>query len=408
MPEISKRAEALPSSPIRKLVDYAIEAESRGIKVHYLNIGQPDIESPPAFWNAVSHTGIQTLAYGHSAGIAPLRTALAADYRKHGIEVTDADILVTTGGSEATLMTFMACFDPGDEVIVVEPFYANYTGFAVVAGVTLVPVTTHIEDDFALPPTSAIVDKLTPKTKGILICNPSNPTGTVFSPDQLREIAQLAKERNLFLVVDEVYRDFYYGSDELLSVLQIEGLEQNAVMLDSASKKFSLCGARVGFLVTRNAAVHNSALKYGQARLCSPTLDQIGVAACLEQTGPEYFEAVRKEYQARRDIVVAELAKMPGVICPTINGAFYAIVRLPVDDTDRFCEWLVSEFSHKGESVLLAPAAGFYATPGLGKDEVRIAYVLDQDRLRSAMTVLAHGLEAYAGRVRETATSSVQ
>jgi aspartate aminotransferase len=398
MPHISKRATQLPSSPIRKLVDFAIDAEKRGVKVHYLNIGQPDIQSPPAFWNAVSRSGIRTLAYSHSAGILPLRTAISADYRRLNIPVDENEVLVTTGGSEATLMTFLACFDPGDEVIVVEPYYANYSGFAVVAGITLVPITTHIEEDFALPPTSAIEAKLTSKTKGILLCNPSNPTGTVFSPVQLREIAALAKARDLFLIVDEVYRDFYYGQEELLSVLQIEGLDQNAVMLDSASKKFSLCGARVGFLVTRNAAVHDSALRYGQARLCSPTLDQLGVAACLAQTGPDYFAAVRKEYQARRDIVVSELAKMPGVLCPSINGAFYAIVRLPVDDTDKFCEWLVTDFSYDGQSVLLAPAAGFYATPGLGKDEVRIAYVLDQDRLRNAMAVLAHALEAYPGR----------
>ncbi|MFI5386052.1 MAG: pyridoxal phosphate-dependent aminotransferase [Fimbriimonadales bacterium] len=399
MPNISLRAAALPSSPIRKLVDYAIEAERRGVKVHYLNIGQPDVESPPAFWEAVKTSAIKTLAYSHSAGIAPLREAIAKDYRKHAIEVDVANVMVTTGGSEATLMAFLACFDPGDEVIVVEPFYANYAGFAVVAGITLVPITTRIEDDFALPPTKAIAEKITARTRGILLCNPSNPTGTVFAPAQLREIGSLAKERDLFLIVDEVYRDFYYGGENLLSVLQIEGLEANAIMLDSASKKFSLCGARVGFLVSRNAAVLSSALKYGQARLASPTLDQIGVAACLEHTPPSYFEEVRREYRARRDIVVSELSKLPGVVCPTINGAFYAIVRLPVDDSDRFCEWLVREFQFEGQTVLLAPATGFYVTPGLGKDEVRIAYVLDQARLRSAMKVLAAALAAYPARL---------
>lgn len=399
MPNISIRATALPSSPIRKLVDFAIDAERRGLTVHYLNIGQPDVESPPAFWDAVSTSGIKTLAYSHSAGIAPLREAIASSYRRIDIDVDASQVLVTTGGSEATLMTFLACFDPGDEVIVVEPFYANYAGFAVVAGITLVPITTHIEQDFALPPTSAIKEKITPRTKGILLCNPSNPTGTVFSSHQLREIAQVAKDRDLFLIVDEVYRDFYYGDQELLSVLQIDGLEANAIMLDSASKKFSLCGARVGFLVTRNQAVLASALKYGQARLASPTLDQIGVAACLEHTPPSYFEKVRKEYCARRDIVVSELSKMPGVVCPTINGAFYAIVRLPVDDTDKFCEWLVREFSFEGQTVLFAPASGFYVTPGLGKHEVRIAYVLDQDRLRAAMQVLAAALQAYPARL---------
>ena len=399
MPNISLRATALPSSPIRKLVDYAIEAERKGLTVHYLNIGQPDVESPAAFWEAVSTARIKTLAYSHSAGIPPLRDAVSADYRRIGIDVQSKDLLVTTGGSEATLMTFLACFDPGDEVIVMEPFYANYAGFAVVAGLSLVPLTTRIEEDFALPPTSAIAAKITPRTKGILLCNPSNPTGTVFSPAQLREIASLAKERDLFLIVDEVYRDFFYGGQELLSVLNIPGLEENAIMLDSVSKKFSLCGARIGFLVTRNAAVINSALKYGQARLASPTLDQIGAANCFEKTPASYFENVRAEYMARRDMVVSELSKMPGVVCPTINGAFYAIARLPVDDTDKFCEWLIREFSYEGQTVLLAPASGFYVTPGLGKQEVRIAYVIEKERIRAAMQVLAAALEAYPARL---------
>lgn len=407
MPEISSRAHALPSSPIRKLVDFAIEAETRGVKVHYLNIGQPDIESPEAFWKAVSSTSIPTLAYSHSAGIAPLREAVSKDYRSLGIEVNASNVLVTTGGSEAALMTFLACFDPGDEVVVVEPFYANYSGFAVVAGITLVPITTKIEDDFALPSAETIKAKLTPKTKGILLCNPSNPTGTVFPPEQLREIAALAQERDLFLIVDEVYRDFYYGDGDLLSVLQIPGLEKHAIMLDSVSKKFSLCGARVGFLVTRNEEVLSSALKYGQARLASPTLDQIGATACFEETGRDYFDRVRAEYQSRRDLVVAELAKMPGVVCPTINGAFYAIVRLPVDDSDRFCEWLVRNFEHKGQTVLLAPGSGFYATPGAGRDEVRIAYVLERARLKEAMEVLAAALQSYPGKTAPGTTTAV-
>ena len=398
MPEISQRAIALPSSPIRKLVDFAIDAERRGVKVHYLNIGQPDVESPSAFWEAVSSTHIKTLAYSHSAGISSLREAIAEDYRKLGMAVQPEDVLVTTGGSEATLMTFLSCFDPGDEVIVVEPFYANYAGFAVVAGITLVPITTRIEDDFAPPTASAIEAKVTARTRGILLCNPSNPTGTVFTPTQLREIGKVATDRDLFLIVDEVYRDFYYGDLDLLSVLQLAGLEANAVMLDSASKKFSLCGARVGFLVTKNAAVLSSALKYGQARLASPTLDQIGVAACLSHTPPSYFEAVRAEYRARRDLVVSELSKMPGVVCPTINGAFYAIVRLPIDDSDRFCEWLVREFEYGGETVLLAPASGFYITRGLGRNEVRIAYVLDRMRLSAAMKVLGAALLAYSAK----------
>jgi aspartate aminotransferase len=395
MPPISRRAGEMPSSPIRRLVGFAIAAERRGTKVHYLNIGQPDVESPPEFWQAVAHAGLKTLEYSHSAGMSPLKEAMAADYRSKGISVDPADVMVTTGGSEATLFAFLTCFDPGDEVIVVEPFYANYLGFANMAGVELVAITTRIEEDFALPSADEIAARLTPKTKGILLCNPSNPTGTVYSPETLRKVAQMARERDLFLLVDEVYRDFYYGSEQLLSVLQIEDLAENAVMIDSVSKKFSLCGARVGFLVSRNTAVLAGALKLGQARLCSPTLDQVGVTACLEQVPPSYFSRVRAEYMSRRDLLSAELAKMPGVLCPRIDGAFYAVVQLPVDDSDRFCEWLVSEFSHNGETVLLAPASGFYATPGNGRREVRIAYVLDKVRLKAAMDCLAAGLEAY-------------
>ena len=328
MPSTSRRAQEMPSSPIRRLVEYAIQAEKRGTTVHYLNIGQPDVESPPAFWEAVAHTGLKTLEYSHSAGIAPLKEAIAKDYRAKGISVDPADVMVTTGGSEATLFAFLSCFDPGDEVIVVEPFYANYLGFAKMAGVELVAITTHIEEDFALPSAEAIAERLTDRTKGILLCNPSNPTGTVYSPETLRKVAQISREQNLFLLVDEVYRDFYYGSEQLLSVLQIEDLADNAVMLDSASKKFSLCGARVGFLVSRNSAVLAGALKFGQARLAAPTLDQIGVTACLEHVPQSYFAAVREEYMARRDLISRELSRMPGVLCPTIDGAFYAVVKL--------------------------------------------------------------------------------
>lgn len=386
----------MPSSPIRRLVDFAVDAQQRGIHVHYLNIGQPDVFSPDAFWKSVGSTGLKVLEYSHSAGIVELREAAAADYRKKGIPVEPADVMVTTGGSEAVLLTFLSCFDPGDEVVVVEPFYANYAGFATAAGISLKALTTRIEDDFALPTPEVFEAALGPRTRGILLCNPSNPTGTVYSPESLRQIAKMAKERDLFLIVDEVYRDFYYGSEDLLSVLQIEGLEENAIMVDSASKKFSLCGARVGFLVTKNRAVLAGALKYGQARLAAPTLDQIGVAACLREVGPDYFAAVRKEYMARRDALVEGLREIPGVVVPKIEGAFYAVVRLPIDDADRFCEWLVREFSYEGETVLLAPATGFYYTPGEGKREVRIAYVLEEAKLRRATKILAAALAAYA------------
>jgi len=389
----------MPSSPIRRLVEYAIAAERRGIRVHYLNIGQPDIPSPDEFWNAVQHSGLTTLEYSHSAGLAGLRRELAADYRRKGIPVDPEDIVVTTGGSEATLFAFLACLDPCDEVVVVEPFYANYAGFAVEAGVTLLPLTTHIENDFALPSAQEIEARISPRTKAILLCNPSNPTGTVFAPEELRQIATIAKERDLFLIVDEVYREFYYGTESLLSVLEIPGIEANALMLDSASKKFSLCGARIGFFVSKNRDLTNAVLKFGQARLASPTLDQIGVEASLRDTPRTYFEDVRAEYVSRRNLLASELGRMPGVVCPRIDGAFYAIVRLPIDDADRFCQWLLTDFSYEGETVLLAPATGFYITPGLGRDEVRIAYVLGRDRLERAMRCLAVALEAYPGRV---------
>jgi aspartate aminotransferase len=399
MPRIADRTATMPSSPIRRLVDFAVAAEKDGVTVHYLNIGQPDIFSPQEFWDAVNTCGLKLLEYTHSAGTAGLREAMAADYRKRNIPVDAADVMVTNGGSEATLFSFLACFDPGDEVVVVEPFYANYAGFAVAAGIKLLPITTRIEENFALPTSEEIESRLTPRTKGILLCNPSNPTGTVYPPEQLRAIAQIAKARDLFLIVDEVYRDFYYGEQDLLSVFQIEGLEQNALMIDSASKKFSLCGSRVGFLVTKNREVLAGALKFGQARLSVPTLEQMGVEASLRNTPPSYFEAVRAEYISRRDLLVSELSQIPGVVVPKIDGAFYAVVKLPIDDSDRFCEWLVREFRHEGQTVLLAPASGFYLTPGAGKDEVRIAYVLDKDRLRSAMHVLAAALAAYPGRL---------
>lgn len=395
MPKPSLRSAAMPSSPIRRLVEFAIAAEAKGTHVHYLNIGQPDVATPQSFWDAVQHAHIQTLEYSHSAGILPLREAAAAHYRSRGIPVETSDVMVTTGGSEATQFVFQTCFDRGDELIVVEPFYANYLGFAKASGVTLVPLTTRIEHDFRLPSGKDIEAKITPKTKGILICNPSNPTGTVFSPETLRELGALAKQRNLFLILDEVYRDFYYGGEDLFSVLEIPGLEENAIMLDSASKKFSLCGARIGFLVTKNHHVLSSALKFAQTRLASPTLDQLGVTSCLLNTPDEYFTEVRGEYVSRRDLVVSRLKNMPGVLCPRIDGAFYAIVRLPVEDSDHFCEWLVSSYIYQGETVLLAPATGFYATPGLGKDEVRIAYVLDKSRLDRAMHILQQALISY-------------
>jgi aspartate aminotransferase len=396
MPELSHRAIAMPSSPIRKLAPYAAAARAAGKRVIPLNIGQPDVMSPPAFWAAIRDVHVPTLEYSHSSGTAELVSVAAAEYRRQGIPVQPEDLLVTVGGSEATLFAFLACFDPGDEVIVVEPFYANYSGFATEAGVKVVPITSTIETDFALPSVADFEARLTDRTKGILLCNPSNPTGGVYSPESLQEIAALAKARDLYLIVDEVYRDFYYGTETLLSVLQIEGLEANAIMIDSVSKKLSLCGARVGFFVSRNAEIMDAVLRFGQARLCAPTLDQTAVARAIVETPSEYYASVRAEYRARRDLLTTELATVPGVLCPRIDGAFYAVVRLPVGDADEFSQWLLTDFSLDGDTVMVAPASGFYATPGLGRDEVRIAYVLERPLLHRAVECLAAALEAYA------------
>jgi aspartate aminotransferase len=395
MPNIARRSVQMPNSPIRKLVGYALEAESRGLKVHYLNIGQPDLPSPKEFWEAIEGCKFDRLEYANSLGVADLRQAFVDYYQGKGVSINLGDVLVTNGGSEAALIAFLTLFDPGDEVVVLEPIYANFLTFAAAAGVRLVPVATTIENHFALPSIEEFADAITERTRGILLCNPSNPTGTVYPPAQLHEIAQLVKDRDLFLIVDEVYGDFYYGDDSCLSALQVEGIESRTVIMDSASKKLSLCGARVGFLVSRNADVMAGALKFAQARLSVPTLDQIGVANCLRHTPREYFDAVRKEYIERRDLLQRELALMPGVVCPEIHGAFYAMVRLPIDDSDRFCEWMIREFELENETLLLAPASGFYITPGRGKDEVRIAYVLETERLKRAMAVLRGALAAY-------------
>lgn len=385
----------MPDSPIRRLVKHALAAEAAGITVHYLNIGQPDLASPQEFWDGIAACDFDRLEYEHSLGNIGLREAFVEHYARRGKPLELDDILVTNGGSEAALVAFLTLFDPGDEVIVVEPLYANFLSFAAAAGVTLVPVTTTIENHFALPATEQLVAKISARTRGILLCNPTNPTGTVYPPAQLKEIARVVKEHDLFLVVDEVYGDFYYGDDSCLSALQVAGIEDQTIILDSASKKLSLCGARVGFMVSKNHEVMTQALKFAQARLSVPTLEQIGVANCLRNTPRSYFDAVRTQYIERRDLVQRELALMPGVLCPEIHGAFYAMVRLPVADSDAFCEWLVRDFRLDGETLLLAPASGFYITPGKGRDEVRIAYVLEVGRLQRAMRVLAAALDEY-------------
>ncbi len=388
----------MPSSPIRRLVPLANAAEQKGVHVHYLNIGQPDILSPQAFWEGVDQFQRTTLAYSPSPGRDDIRAAALEDYKKRGIPVKPAELVVTAGGSEATLFAFLACFDPGEEVLVLEPYYANYKSIAQEAGVGLVSIMTRIEEDFALPTVEIIASALTSKTKGILLCNPSNPTGCTFSNQHLLSIAQLAMERDLFLIVDEVYRDFNYTEVEIKSCLTVPGLEKNAVMIDSLSKRLSLCGARVGFIASHNEDVMSAAVKLSQARLSIGTLDQAGAAKALAETPPEYMDNVREEYRQRRDVLVEGLQKIPGVVCPRIDGAFYAFVQLPVDDAEEFCKWMLSSFEHNGETVLMAPGEGFYLTPGVGRNQARIAYVLETDQLKRALECIRIGLEQYPGK----------
>jgi aspartate aminotransferase len=397
MPKISEKADKMPASPIRKLVPYAEEAKRKGRKVYHLNIGQPDIHTPELALDALRNMDIKVIEYTHSAGNESYRRKLAESYRKIGIEINHEQIIVTTGGSEAVLFAFMSCLNPGEEVITFEPFYANYNGFATAAGVNIVPVRTYIGNDFALPPISDIEKKITSKTRGILVCNPNNPTGSLYSREELMELRDIVKKHDLFLFSDEVYREFCYGEDHF-SAMNLEGIEENVILLDSVSKRYSMCGVRIGALITRNKEVLSAALKFGQARLCPPALGQIAAEAALD-TPKEYFEEVYNEYIARRDFMVKALNSMPGVYCPLPRGAFYTVVKLPIDDSDKFAKWLLQEFSYKNQTVMVAPATGFYFTPGAGKNEVRVAYVLKIDDLRMAMETLSEALKVYPGRV---------
>jgi len=390
----------MPSSPIRKLVPYADAAKARGIEIFHLNIGQPDIETPHQFMEAVRASDIKVLEYSHSQGILSYRQKLAGYYGTFGIDVTPEQIIISTGGSEGIGFAWMSTLDPGDEVIIPEPFYANYNGFAVAAGVTIVPVPSDISTGFALPDAAAFESRITSKTKGIAICNPNNPTGYLYSREELEALGQLALKHDLFLYADEVYREMTYDGRKATSVLSLEGLEQHAIVLDSISKRYSACGARIGALVTKNQAVLDCAMKFAQARLSPPTLEQIGAEACVDVEA-SYFENVLAEYVERRDVMVARLNAMPGVQCPTPGGAFYAMTELPVDDAELFCVWLLESFSHEGATVMLAPAQGFYATPELGRKQVRLAYVLNPERLNRAMDCLEAALLAYPGRSEE-------
>ncbi len=398
MPDISQRGLQMPASPIRKLVPYAEAAKKRGIKVYHLNIGQPDIKTPEVAINAIRNYNGKVIEYSHSAGNESYRKALAEKYCKNGIEVDYNQILITTGGSEAILFSMFTCLNPGDEIIIPEPFYTNYNAFALTAGIVVKPITSTIENGFALPPISVFEKSITSKTKAIMICNPNNPTGYLYSKEELLQLRDLVIKYDLYLFSDEVYREFCYDGEQPFSVMNLEGIDQKVIMVDSVSKRYSVCGVRIGALITRNKDIIDTALKFAQARLSPPSLGQIVGEASL-QTPDTYFTEVYDEYIARRNFVIDELNKIPGVFAPKPKGAFYAIISLPIDDSDRFCQWLLEDFNYQNQTVMLAPASGFYATPGLGKTEVRIAYVLKIDDLRNAVKCLEQALLVYPGRV---------
>ena len=397
MPILSEKAILMPASPIRKLVPYSEKAKTQGITVYHLNIGQPDIETPEVALNAVKNLDRKVIEYSHSAGFESYRNALSAYYVKNGIRVFPEDIIITTGGSEALIFGFMTTCNPGDEVIIPEPFYANYNGFAVTAGINVVPVTATIESGFALPPITEIEKKITSKTKGIVICNPGNPTGYLYSKEELEQLRDLVKKHDLFLFADEVYREFCYDGAVPFSVMNLDGIENNVIMIDSVSKRYSMCGARIGALISKNKEVMAAALKFGQARLSPPTIDQIAAEAALK-TPQSYFDNVVHEYVQRRNIMIKGLNSIPGVFCPNPSGAFYCVAKFPVDDAENFCQWLLEDFSYEGQTVMMAPANGFYATKGAGLQEARIAYVLNQEDLKNAVICLEKALEVYPGR----------
>lgn len=387
----------MPASPIRKLVPFAEAAKKRGTKVLHLNIGQPDIRTPEVALDAIRHTDLKVVEYSHSAGTESYRKGLAAYYREQGIDITHEQLIVTTGGSEALLFGMMACFNPGDELIVPEPFYANYNSFAVSAGVKVVPLRSGIETGFALPPLSAFETAINARTKGILICNPGNPTGYLYSRQELEGLRDLVKAHDLYLFSDEVYREFCYDGATHVSAMTLEGIEENTIMVDSVSKRYSMCGARIGCFATRNKELLATVLKFAQARLSPPTFGQIASEAAL-RTPKSYFDEVIAEYRERRDVLVGGLNAIPGVVCAKPKGAFYCVAELPIDDSDTFCQWLLEHFEHNGHTVMMAPATGFYAEPGPGRKQVRLAYVLEKQKLELAVECLAVALNKYPGR----------
>lgn len=397
MPKLSKKAIEMPASPIRRLVPYATAAKKRGVHVLHLNIGQPDIDAPKVAVDAIRNLKSNAVEYTFSEGIPSYQAGLVGYYKNNNIVLDQKDIMVTTGGSEALLLTFAACFNPDDEVIVPEPFYANYNGFAKQTGITIVPITATIDTDFALPPMSEFEKKITPRTKGIMICNPSNPTGCLYSKEEMEQLREIVLKHDLFLIADEVYREFCYDGAKPISVLELSGLENNAIVIDSVSKRYSMCGARVGAIVTRNKELIPMLMKFAQARLCPPYFGQVAAEAALN-TPQEYFDTVKAEYVARRDYLVKALNEIEGVYCPMPKGAFYAVVKLPVNDADDFAQWMLESFQHEGNTVMVAPASGFYSTPGKGKDEVRVAYVLAIPELKKAVEALKVALKTYNER----------
>ena len=394
MLEISNRGHEMPASPIRKLVPYAEAAKKRGTKVYHLNIGQPDIETPQQCLDAVKNCNIHVLEYSHSAGMESYRKKLTEYYAKNNIDVTANDIIVTTGGSEAILFGFMACLDSGDEVIIPEPFYANYNGFAIQADVKVVPISSTIETCFALPPIEDFEKAITPKTKAIVVCNPNNPTGYLYSAAEMEVLKEIVIKYDLFLFADEAYREFCYTGTHT-SAMHLKGAEQNVVLMDTISKRYSACGGRIGAFITKNKEVLNAAMKFAQARLSPPFYAQVLGEAAVDLPD-NYFETTKAEYKLRRDLLVKRLNDMEGVFCPNPGGAFYVMAKLPIDDCDKFCQWLLEDFSHEGATVMLAPATGFYSTKGLGENEVRLAYVLNTADINKAMDCLEEALKKYS------------
>ena len=398
MLQISKRGIEMPASPIRKLVPFAEAAKKRGTKVYHLNIGQPDIETPKMVLDAVRHSDFKVLEYSHSAGNESYRKKLVGYYKSVGIDVNEKQIIITTGGSEAILFGFMACLDAGDEVIIPEPFYANYNGFAVEAGVSVVPIKSHIENGFALPPIEAIEAKITPRTKAIVICNPNNPTGYLYSAAEMEQLKNIILKHNLYLFSDEAYREFCYEGTQI-SALHLTGVDEHVVIMDTISKRYSACGGRIGAFITKNQALLDATMKFAQARLSPPSFAQIAGEAAIDLPA-NYFDDTKAEYKSRRDLIVTRLNAMEGVFCPNPGGAFYAMAKLPIDDADKFCQWLLEEFAFENQTVMLAPATGFYGTPGLGKQEVRLAYVLNLEDINKAMDCLEAALKVYPGLIK--------